>query len=72
MIVADARGYKANPPCEGAPLHGSRFSVKSRDTKHILMIDVLNLALPYFGLIFDKGYACGEYKNFSRKWAWNG
>lgn len=26
------------------------------------MIDVLNLALPYFGLIFI-GYACGKYKN---------
>ena len=25
------------------------------------MIDVLNLALPYFGLIFI-GYACGKYK----------
>jgi predicted permease len=26
------------------------------------MIDILNLALPYFGLIFI-GYACGKYKN---------
>ena len=25
------------------------------------MIDILNLALPYFGLIFI-GYACGKYK----------
>ena len=26
------------------------------------MIDIINLALPYFGLIFI-GYACGKYKD---------
>ena len=44
-----------------APLRGGQFSAKSRYNKHIPMIDILNLALPYFGLIFI-GYACGKYK----------
>ena len=34
------------------------------------MIDVLNLALPYFGLIF-LGFACGRYKSIpDRGLAW--
>src|ERR1700752_1390472 len=38
-----------------------RFSHTTCHTKRIPMIDILNLALPYFGLIFI-GYACGRYR----------
>jgi len=34
------------------------------------MVDILNLALPYFGLIFI-GFACGKSKN-RRRQAWPG
>ncbi len=35
-----------------------------------LMVDILNLALPYFGLIFI-GFACGKAKASSSR-AWRG
>jgi malonate transporter len=38
-----------------------RFAAKNTPTPPILMIDILNLALPYFGLIFI-GFACGKVR----------
>ena len=35
------------------------------------MIDILNLALPYFGLIFI-GFACGKAKGSAGERAWPG
>ena len=59
MIVADARGNRCEltftcgwprpAPCRPKSLTKRRFE----------MVDILNLALPYFGLIFI-GFACGK------------
>src|SRR6195952_5841087 len=38
-----------------------RFSLARNPRKRNAMIDILNLALPYFGLIFI-GFACGKFK----------
>src|SRR6266478_8131225 len=61
MIVADARGKRPNLTfAAAAPSRMSRGP--HNDEKDISpMVDILNLALPYFGLIFI-GFACGKAK----------
>src|SRR6266404_7502347 len=61
MIVADARGKRPNLTfAVAAPSRMSRGP--NNDEKDISpTVDILNLALPYFGLIFI-GFTCGKAK----------
>ena len=59
MIAADARGHCTNlTPCQRRP--GVKIPQNAAQRSHA-MIDILNLALPYFGVIFV-GFACGKAK----------
>jgi predicted permease len=58
---AFAKPLHDRTPADGADLHKTRAKHADRHEAAPGMIDVLNLALPYFGLIF-LGYACGRLK----------
>jgi hypothetical protein len=36
-----------------------QIGTNNNEKKHAVMVEILNLALPYFGLIFI-GFACGK------------
>jgi hypothetical protein len=36
-----------------------KIGTNNNEKKHAVMVEILNLALPYFGLIFI-GFACGK------------
>src|SRR5664279_3961199 len=51
--------HQFNPPGSSRRASDSRKNA-AKDT--LAMIDILNLALPYFGVIFV-GFACGKFKS---------
>src|SRR6266478_6599579 len=61
MIVADARGKPPNLHLP-AELPDTPAGPSNEEKEIRAMVDVLNLALPYFGLIFV-GFACGKAKS---------
>src|SRR6266481_9972840 len=61
MIVADARGKPPNLPLPAELLPDTPAGPPNEEKEIRAMVDVLNLALPYFGLIFI-GFACGKAK----------
>src|ERR1700746_4215997 len=60
MIVADARGKPPNYTF-GRPARSGVAAPPPPSENTFPMADILNLALPYFGLIFI-GFACGKAK----------
>jgi hypothetical protein len=61
MIVADARGKRPNLTFAAAAPSGMSRGPNNDEKDISPMVDILNLALPYFGLIFI-GFACGKAK----------
>jgi hypothetical protein len=61
MIVADARGKRPNLTFAAAAPSGMSRGPNNDEKDISPIVDILNLALPYFGLIFI-GFACGKAK----------